>query len=105
MSKAQLEIDFPALEHPPQSARIRARSEDPGDINTSVGTKPSTKSGTLPHRASLAHPEERGAVFTRRETVEFILDLAEYTTAKPLHQFRLVEPSTGNGDFLVVIVE
>ena len=49
--------------------------------------------------------KERGAVFTRCETVEFILDLAGYTSDKPLHLSRLLEPSFGNGDFLLVVVE
>jgi len=34
------------------------------------------------------------AVFTRREVVEFILDLAGYTAGKPLHRAHL-EPSMG----------
>ena len=50
-------------------------------------------------------PEERGAVFTRREVVEFILDLAGYTSDKPLFKFRLLEPSFGEGDFLLPVVE
>jgi hypothetical protein len=45
--------------------------------------------------------EERGAIFTRREVVELILDLAGYTTAEPLHEKRLLEPSFGHGDFLL----
>lgn len=49
--------------------------------------------------------EERGAVFTKSEVVEFILDLAGYTVDQPLHRFRLLEPSFGDGDFLLVIVE
>ncbi len=48
--------------------------------------------------------EERGAVFTRREVVEFILDLSGYTAEQPLHRFRLLEPSFGNGDFLLPAV-
>lgn len=48
---------------------------------------------------------ERGAVFTRREVVEFILDLSGYTVERPLHRFRLLEPSFGNGDFLLPVVE
>ncbi|MEZ5938371.1 MAG: Eco57I restriction-modification methylase domain-containing protein [Hyphomonadaceae bacterium] len=50
---------------------------------------------------SEAGHEERGAVFTRREVVDFILDLTGYTTDKPLHQLRLLEPSFGEGDFLI----
>ncbi len=49
--------------------------------------------------------ESRGAVFTRREVVEFILDLAGYTVDQPLHELRLLEPSFGDGDFLVPVVE
>lgn len=48
---------------------------------------------------------ERGAIYTRLETVEFILDLAGYTPDRPLYQFTLLEPSFGSGDFLVPIVE
>ncbi len=47
----------------------------------------------------------RGAIFTRREVVDFILDLAGYTLDRPLHQLRLLEPSFGNGDFLSPVVE
>ncbi|MFB6465015.1 PaeR7I family type II restriction endonuclease [Bradyrhizobium tunisiense] len=35
--------------------------------------------------------EERGAVFTRREVVDFILDLVGYTADKPLHEARILE--------------
>jgi len=49
--------------------------------------------------------EERGAVFTRREVVDFILDLIGYTPDKPLQAQRLLEPSFGNGDFLLAAVE
>ena len=49
--------------------------------------------------------EERGAIFTRGEVVEFILDLSGYTPDQPLHRFRLLEPSFGDGDFLVPVVE
>lgn len=45
--------------------------------------------------------EQRGAIFTRREVVDFILDLTGYTVDRPLHQLRLLEPSFGDGDFLV----
>lgn len=62
-----------------------------------------------PHDAhpkeSLSSGRERGAVYTRRETVDFILNLAGYTPDKPLHKLILLEPSFGNGDFLVPAVE
>ncbi|MEO1046379.1 MAG: Eco57I restriction-modification methylase domain-containing protein [Pseudomonadota bacterium] len=48
-----------------------------------------------------AGTEKRGAIFTRSEVVEFILDLVGYTTDRPLHQMRLLEPSFGQGDFLL----
>ena len=48
--------------------------------------------------------DERGAVFTKREVVEFMLDLAGYTTDKPLHLMRFLEPSFGGGEFLLAAV-
>ena len=48
--------------------------------------------------------ESRGAIFTRAEVVDFILDLVGYTADKPLHRTRLLEPSFGGGDFLLPIV-
>ncbi len=60
--------------------------------------------GTHPQEA-LSSGRERGAVYTRRETVDFILDLVGYLPDRPLHQFALLEPSFGNGDFLVRAVE
>lgn len=49
--------------------------------------------------------EVRGAIFTRREVVEFILDLIGYRADRPLHKLRLLEPSCGEGDFLFPAVE
>ncbi|MDS4069756.1 MAG: TaqI-like C-terminal specificity domain-containing protein [Candidatus Competibacter sp.] len=49
--------------------------------------------------------EERGSVFTRREVVDFILDLVGYTIDHPLRQFRLIEPAFGDGGFLLPVVE
>jgi hypothetical protein len=42
-----------------------------------------------------------GAIFTRREVVDFILDLSGYTPDQPLHERRFLEPSSGGGDFLL----
>src|SRR5690606_22770680 len=47
--------------------------------------------------ASQGSVDERGAIFTRSEVVEFILDLCGYTPDQPLHRFRLLEPSSGAG--------
>ena len=49
--------------------------------------------------------EERGAIFTRREVVDFILDLVGYSVDRPLHKLKLLEPSFGNGDFLLPAIE
>ncbi len=49
--------------------------------------------------------EARGAIFTRREVVEFLLDLAGYTSSRELHRLRLLEPSFGGGDFLLPAIE
>lgn len=49
--------------------------------------------------------DARGAIFTRREVVEFILDLVEYRADRKLQQLRLLEPSFGAGDFIVVAIK
>lgn len=56
-------------------------------------------------RMAAAGIEERGAIFTRREVVEFILDLVGYTTDQPLHNRTLLEPSFGGGDFLIPAID
>lgn len=54
---------------------------------------------------SEAEERERGAIFTKKEIVEFILDIAGYTTDKNLTQARLLEPSFGAGDFLLIALK
>ncbi|MFQ5749838.1 MAG: Eco57I restriction-modification methylase domain-containing protein, partial [Planctomycetota bacterium] len=49
--------------------------------------------------------DERGAVFTRPEVVEFILDLVGYSPEQPLSKMRLLEPSIGKGAFLVAALQ
>ena len=49
--------------------------------------------------------EARGAIFTRREIVEFLLDLSGYKADRPLHKLKLLEPSFGGGDFLLPAIE
>lgn len=49
--------------------------------------------------------EARGAIFTRREVVDFLLDIAGYTIDRPLHKLRLLEPSFGGGDFLLAAID
>ncbi|MBC6406183.1 MAG: Eco57I restriction-modification methylase domain-containing protein [Rhodospirillales bacterium] len=51
--------------------------------------------------ATQAGIEERGAIFTRREVVDFILDISGYKESAPLFDYRLLEPSFGDGDFLI----
>lgn len=54
---------------------------------------------------ALAGIEARGAIFTRPEVVDFILDLTGYTPDKPLHRQRFLEPAFGKGDFLLPAVD
>lgn len=63
-------------------------------IATAVETLANTSSG-----------DERGAVFTRREVVDFMLDLMGYTHSRPLHRMRLLEPSFGGGEFLIAAAQ
>jgi hypothetical protein len=52
-----------------------------------------------------APAEHRGAVHTRPEVAEFVLDAMGWLETKHLESFRLLEPSAGEGDFLVPAVE
>lgn len=61
--------------------------------------------GAVHALATTGGVEARGAVFTRREVVDFILDLSGYTADAPLHSSRLLEPSFGGGDFLLPAIE
>ena len=51
--------------------------------------------------ASSSGIEARGAIYTRTEVVDFILDLVGYVAVEPLHHHRILEPSFGEGDFLL----
>ncbi|MBV5327725.1 MAG: Eco57I restriction-modification methylase domain-containing protein [Chlorobium sp.] len=55
--------------------------------------------------SSAAGTDSRGAIFTRVEVVDFILDLAGYTEDQLLHEKRLLEPSFGGGDFLLPAID
>jgi len=66
---------------------------------------PQKVQAAINHLALSAESNARGAVFTRREVVDFILDLAGYTEDQTLHKKRLLEPSFGGGDFLLPIIE
>jgi len=57
----------------------------------------------LPRAVSVTEP--RGVVYTRRWIVELILDLAGYRPQEDLARRYVVEPSAGEGAFLVPIIE
>lgn len=54
--------------------------------------------------ATASDSTERGSVYTRPEVVESILDLCGYTVDAQLERKRFLEPSFGNGEFLVAAV-
>ena len=49
--------------------------------------------------------DQRGAIFTRRAVVDFILDLVGYTADVDLCKTSLLEPSFGQGDFLLPAID
>ena len=49
--------------------------------------------------------ESRGAVFTRVEVVEFMLDVVGYGADAPIHQKTVLEPACGGGDFLLPMID
>ncbi|MBI3259660.1 MAG: Eco57I restriction-modification methylase domain-containing protein [Ignavibacteriae bacterium] len=48
---------------------------------------------------------KRGAIYTRQEVVEFILDLVGYDPQQVLESKRLLEPACGEGSFLIPAVK
>ncbi|MBN1583136.1 MAG: Eco57I restriction-modification methylase domain-containing protein, partial [Anaerolineae bacterium] len=58
----------------------------------------------IEHLAAEGGLEARGAIYTRSEVVDFILNLVGYTADWPLYQKRLLEPSFGGGDFVLAVV-
>ncbi len=70
----------------------------------SLSSRPSHVQIAIDHLAN-AKAKERGAIFTRREVVEFILDLVGYVPEANLSLTSLLEPSFGYGDFLLVALE
>ncbi len=61
--------------------------------------------GASVERMKSASETERGAVFTKVEVVDFMLDLIGYTPDRPLWKLRLLEPSFGGGDFFLRALE
>lgn len=60
---------------------------------------------TLNELARVDETESRGAVFTRVEVVEFMLDVVGYVADTPLHQKTILEPACGGGDFLLPMID
>ena len=54
---------------------------------------------------SQSQETERGAIFTKREVVDFMLDLAGYRKEEDLTQASFLEPSCGQGHFLFAAIE
>ncbi len=48
--------------------------------------------------------DERGAIFTRVEEVDFMLDLVGYGEVKALAKIRFMEPSAGHGEFVIAAI-
>lgn len=55
--------------------------------------------------ADTSDHEARGAIYTRFEVVEFILDLVGYKPEYNLTNTRILEPAFGEGDFLLPIID
>lgn len=100
-----------------QPAQNRIRRNRPGcvrerGVQLYLDLAPQTEAGEsstsmVAHADPTEHldRESRGAVFTRAEVVEFILDLAGYTANAAVHTRRVLEPSFGEGAFLMPLVK
>lgn len=63
---------------------------------------------SMPNTMVKEHPSDKdielGAVYTKDEVVDFMLNLIGYTDDRPLYRQRILEPSFGAGHFLIPIV-
>lgn len=82
------------MERPIQTSLFDAQQQRSPSLSAAVRALSSNEEDT-----------ERGAIFTKRSVVESILDLSGYITSAPLADYRLLEPSFGNGDFLLVALD
>lgn len=82
----------------------RVLSDTLGPVMTSTFFDPDAHLASAIEPLSGANGAPLGAVFTRPEVVEFILDLSGYTDNLPLQHKRILEPSFGGGDFLFAII-
>ena len=73
-------------------------------FNDPLGTFSPGIAAAIETLAAQGDIEARGAIFTRLEVVEFILDLVGYSVDQPLYRRRILEPSFGSGDFLLPVV-
>jgi len=69
--------------------------------NQDINERPEKLSAAVHALSQHGSLEERGAVFTRIEVVQTLLDLCGYTADRPLHRMRFLEPSFGDGEFLI----
>lgn len=68
-------------------------------------TRPKKLTAAVETIATNGGLEERGAVFTKAGVVDAVLDLSGYTPDAKLETRRLLEPSFGNGDFLLSAID
>lgn len=74
-------------------------------LNLFEGSRNVEISAAVDALASQGDVETRGAIFTREEVVDFILDLVGYNDDQNLFMKRILEPSFGGGDFIFRIME
>jgi hypothetical protein len=84
---------------------LAVRQLNPNFLGELFNGHSTSVSNAIASLASSQHNAEvRGAVFTRPEVVNFILDLIGYTEDQPLHKKRILEPSFGSGSFLLITI-
>ena len=66
--------------------------------------RPAPVQAAIEALATQGGPQARGAVFTKPEVVEGILDLCDYHAQADLLAMRLLEPAAGDGAFLLAAV-
>ena len=83
-TQGELQIPFPSIPFAGRSQRVKEAIE---------------------HLATGGGVEARGAIFTKPEVVEFILDLSNCVATRDLTRLKFLEPSFGGGDFLLPLIK
>lgn len=73
-------------------------------LDSTIFSKSESVKKAIEELATYSSADMRGAIFTRDEVVDFILDMIDYKAEKKIYNECILEPSFGAGNFLKKII-